>query len=360
MKRMSSRSRSSTSYSSLMIQRSSYSNYVSSSLKFLPRKTLRERCPPASCLRFNSLWRYTFQASNHHLCLRHLLLCNLFFDFQYYLEDAPWEGSIRVMVLVILAPLSLKIHSTKSLLSSVRASSSCLSRMFSCLSPSYRLLRAIGETGRVSLLEGRKDENPQTKGRSFRGLDLGILPHRLTDTIHMRSWRSKTFERRYDSTFEEREHIEQLGAAIKGIGYLIGTQDLSTRSASSVRGLHYTWLVPRTRAFSNGVDVSDSGRVDPLEEGHRPRRCREACRYCTQRSRPSGRVGGITGGIRALGDRGLRLFESSKEEQLGAAIKISLDLSTRSASSVRGLHCTWLVPRTRASSNGVDVTDSGE
>ncbi|KAI5666683.1 hypothetical protein M9H77_16536 [Catharanthus roseus] len=28
--------------------------------------------------------------------------------------------------------------------------------------------------------------------------------------------------------------------------------------------------------------------------------------------------------------------------------------------SVRGLHCTWLVPRTRASSDGVDVSDSGE
>ncbi|KAI5677535.1 hypothetical protein M9H77_08485 [Catharanthus roseus] len=28
--------------------------------------------------------------------------------------------------------------------------------------------------------------------------------------------------------------------------------------------------------------------------------------------------------------------------------------------SVRGLHCTWLVPRTRATSNGVDVSDSGE
>ncbi|KAI5656858.1 hypothetical protein M9H77_25651 [Catharanthus roseus] len=28
--------------------------------------------------------------------------------------------------------------------------------------------------------------------------------------------------------------------------------------------------------------------------------------------------------------------------------------------SVRGLHCTWLVPRTRASSNGLDVSDSGE
>ncbi|KAI5682899.1 hypothetical protein M9H77_04127 [Catharanthus roseus] len=28
--------------------------------------------------------------------------------------------------------------------------------------------------------------------------------------------------------------------------------------------------------------------------------------------------------------------------------------------SVGGLHCTWLVPRTRASSDGVDVLDSGE
>ncbi|KAI5666770.1 hypothetical protein M9H77_16623 [Catharanthus roseus] len=28
--------------------------------------------------------------------------------------------------------------------------------------------------------------------------------------------------------------------------------------------------------------------------------------------------------------------------------------------SVRGLHCTWLVPRTRASSDGVDDSDSGE
>ncbi|KAI5677803.1 hypothetical protein M9H77_08753 [Catharanthus roseus] len=36
------------------------------------------------------------------------------------------------------------------------------------------------------------------------------------------------------------------------------------------------------------------------------------------------------------------------------------DPSTRSAFSVRGLHCTWLVPRTRASSDGVDVSDSGE
>ncbi|KAI5657297.1 hypothetical protein M9H77_26090 [Catharanthus roseus] len=28
--------------------------------------------------------------------------------------------------------------------------------------------------------------------------------------------------------------------------------------------------------------------------------------------------------------------------------------------SVKGLHCTWLVPRTRASSDGVDISDSGE
>ncbi|KAI5672390.1 hypothetical protein M9H77_12754 [Catharanthus roseus] len=28
--------------------------------------------------------------------------------------------------------------------------------------------------------------------------------------------------------------------------------------------------------------------------------------------------------------------------------------------SVRGLYCTWPVPRTRASSDGVDVSDSGE
>ncbi|KAI5680920.1 hypothetical protein M9H77_02147 [Catharanthus roseus] len=36
------------------------------------------------------------------------------------------------------------------------------------------------------------------------------------------------------------------------------------------------------------------------------------------------------------------------------------DYSSRAASSVRGLHCTWLVPRTRASSDGLDDLDSGE
>ncbi|KAI5676899.1 hypothetical protein M9H77_07849 [Catharanthus roseus] len=28
--------------------------------------------------------------------------------------------------------------------------------------------------------------------------------------------------------------------------------------------------------------------------------------------------------------------------------------------NVRGLHCTWLIPRTRASSDGVDVSDSAQ
>ncbi|KAI5650403.1 hypothetical protein M9H77_36408 [Catharanthus roseus] len=28
--------------------------------------------------------------------------------------------------------------------------------------------------------------------------------------------------------------------------------------------------------------------------------------------------------------------------------------------SIRGLHCTWLVPRTRASFDGVNISDSGE
>ncbi|KAI5680570.1 hypothetical protein M9H77_01797 [Catharanthus roseus] len=34
-----------------------------------------------------------------------------------------------------------------------------------------------------------------------------------------------------------------------------------------VRGLHCTWLVPRTRASSNDVDGFFTLRVDPLEEG---------------------------------------------------------------------------------------------
>ncbi|KAI5676109.1 hypothetical protein M9H77_07059 [Catharanthus roseus] len=35
----------------------------------------------------------------------------------------------------------------------------------------------------------------------------------------------------------------------------------------SVRGLHCTWLVPRTRPSSNGLDGFRLERVDPLEEG---------------------------------------------------------------------------------------------
>ncbi|KAI5675504.1 hypothetical protein M9H77_06454 [Catharanthus roseus] len=35
----------------------------------------------------------------------------------------------------------------------------------------------------------------------------------------------------------------------------------------SVRGLHFTWLVPRTSASSDGVDVSDSGEWIHLKRG---------------------------------------------------------------------------------------------
>ncbi|KAI5681864.1 hypothetical protein M9H77_03092 [Catharanthus roseus] len=45
-------------------------------------------------------------------------------------------------------------------------------------------------------------------------------------------------------------------------------KDHSTRSVfRSVRGLHCTWLVPYMRAFSNGVDVSDSKEWIHLKRG---------------------------------------------------------------------------------------------
>ncbi|KAI5654398.1 hypothetical protein M9H77_31585 [Catharanthus roseus] len=48
---------------------------------------------------------------------------------------------------------------------------------------------------------------------------------------------------------------------------------------------------------------------------------------------------------------------SSLEKCIGADVNSGYDLVF---GSIRGLHCKWLVPRTRASSDGVDVSDSGE
>ncbi|KAI5652521.1 hypothetical protein M9H77_29708 [Catharanthus roseus] len=47
-------------------------------------------------------------------------------------------------------------------------------------------------------------------------------------------------------------------------------------------------------------------------------------------------------------------YEKSHSDQ---GVNSGYDLVFR---SVRGLHCTWLVPRTRASSDGVDVSNSRE
>ncbi|KAI5672272.1 hypothetical protein M9H77_12636 [Catharanthus roseus] len=50
---------------------------------------------------------------------------------------------------------------------------------------------------------------------------------------------------------------------IKRLGYSSGYDHVFR----NVRRLHYTWLVPRTRASSDGTDGFILGRVDPLEEG---------------------------------------------------------------------------------------------
>ncbi|KAI5677494.1 hypothetical protein M9H77_08444 [Catharanthus roseus] len=51
-----------------------------------------------------------------------------------------------------------------------------------------------------------------------------------------------------------------------------GLKFVENQVSGRVSGLHCTWLVPCTRAFSDDVDGFLTLRVDPLEEGRRPRR----------------------------------------------------------------------------------------
>ncbi|KAI5664374.1 hypothetical protein M9H77_23697 [Catharanthus roseus] len=51
------------------------------------------------------------------------------------------------------------------------------------------------------------------------------------------------------------------------------------------------------------------------------------------------------------------LFTNTNKKPFRSGVNSSYDLVF---GSVRGLHCMWLVPRTRASSDGVDVSNSGE
>ncbi|KAI5675653.1 hypothetical protein M9H77_06603 [Catharanthus roseus] len=204
----------------------------------------------------------------------------------------------------------------------------------------------------------------------------------------------------------------------------------------SIRGLHCTWLVPRTSAFSNGMDDADSGEWIYLKKGvdhrgcgpiglhghrimlyggvwppsgesrgarnwgwsqGRPCRCPKSLypdvltcdievRLFCNRALIWWFAGGYAFGfeIYSLVLRGTQIpysaavdlvaglgyhkwYQNSKLElwlqntyetpHSDRGVNSGYDLIL---GSVRGLHCTWLVPGTRASSDGVDNSDSGE